>query len=485
MNPTSATAPALTPPRTAPPQARQPLPPPRLTSFADLSLRSEIFRAGAFNSLLMAALALAMVRALLHPEAVPFGPRHFALALIPLGYGALYIGALRAIASPAGRIPRWLWISNIALESLLPTAIILVVLRTHRLPPALAVTSPAMLAYALVLIMSALRLNPAICIASGVICSAGHAALIYFSGAGADAASIAAHGLPQTALFSYSLLIFVLSIAAALVAAQLRAHLTNLVGQAQRRERAENEIAFAAEVQQGLLPKSPPQFDGFDIAMWNPPADETGGDYYDWQPLPDGRLAVTLADVSGHGLGPALMAAFCRAYARAAMHGGPRGLGPAMSHVNTLLTDDLPPGRFVTLAAAVLSRDSDEVGLLSAGHGPILIHRARGGEIESRGADSLPLGVDGSMHYETGEPIRLADGDSLIFITDGFFEWTNAAGERFGIQRLSDRIRDSASSRSAAATIESMRRGVESFVAGAPQSDDLTAVVIRRHRAAR
>src|SRR5262249_54649784 len=86
-------------------------------------------------------------------------------------------------------------------------------------------------------------------------------------------------------------------------------------------------MKIARSIQQSLLPCVPPTIPGFDVAGWNPPADETGGDFYDWQILPNGSLVGVLADVTGHGLDPAMLAAVCCAYARAnlslqdALHG--------------------------------------------------------------------------------------------------------------------------------------------------------------------
>src|SRR5215813_3676354 len=84
---------------------------------------------------------------------------------------------------------------------------------------------------------------------------------------------------------------------------------------------------------------------GFEIAAWNKPADQTGGDYYDWQALPDGRVLVALADVTGHGIGPALLAAVCPAYARVSF-GQQNGFLKAIEQVNTAVSADVGEGRF-------------------------------------------------------------------------------------------------------------------------------------------
>src|SRR6185503_3990265 len=102
-----------------------------------------------------------------------------------------------------------------------------------------------------------------------------------------------------------------------------------------------------------------PNLCGFEVAGWNQPADQTGGDYFDWQTLPDGRFAVSLGDATGHGIGPALLSASCRAYARASfLSGDPDGL---LDNLNQLLVEDLPGNRFVTFAVVFLDTADSHV----------------------------------------------------------------------------------------------------------------------------
>src|SRR5204862_4204602 len=115
----------------------------------------------------------------------------------------------------------------------------------------------------------------------------------------------------------------------------------------------------ARSIQQSLLPQESPQISGFEIAGWNQPADETGGDYFDWKSLPDGKVVVTLADVTGHGIGPALLAVVCRAYARASFTVS-QTLTAAFDHINQALGSDLSSGRFATFVAAVCCPEWEE-----------------------------------------------------------------------------------------------------------------------------
>ena len=234
----------------------------------------------------------------------------------------------------------------------------------------------------------------------------------------------------------------------------------------------------------GLLPTRSPELAkaGFDITGMNRPADLTGGDYFDWQPLPDGKLAVVLADVSGHGIGPALVMAVCRAYARAS---APMSPDPAalLTRLNELLSGDLPDDRFITFVLGLLDKEGG-VQLISAGHGPTLLYRAASGEVLEFGGDGMPLGVSPVEQYGPTTSLKLVEGDVLVMLTDGFFEWARPGdGEAFGIKRLHEALRASASG-DAAGILRSIDETVCSFCKGTPQSDDMTAIVIKRVAAA-
>jgi sigma-B regulation protein RsbU (phosphoserine phosphatase) len=258
----------------------------------------------------------------------------------------------------------------------------------------------------------------------------------------------------------------------------LRANVERLAVEKAARKRIERDLDIAREIQQGLLPTSRPDLPGYQIAGWSKPADKTGGDYYDWHVLPNGRLFVSLADVSGHGVGPALVTAVCRAYARASfamMH----DIDVLMNRLNDLLVADLPRGRFVTFAGMVVDTATHRVRLISAGHGPIFHCRAARGELVEIEADGMPLGVLPDAQYTAGTDLELAPGDSLLLLTDGLFEWANASGELYGLKRLRASILGRAH-----ATPDELIRGlhddVRAFVGDTRQEDDITMVVLRR-----
>jgi serine phosphatase RsbU (regulator of sigma subunit) len=281
---------------------------------------------------------------------------------------------------------------------------------------------------------------------------------------------------------AYPAFILLAGVAATLVSIELRKHLMGSLREADARnslELVKKELDIARSVQQALMPKTPPNLPGFDIAGWNRPASETGGDYYDWQVMPDGRLAVAIADVTGHGLGPAMLMAVCRAYARACFPVGPE-LRDAMARVNEHLHGDVSAGRFVTFAVALVDPKSGGVEVLSAGHGPMLHLESATGNITQLDGDGVPLGIMENEDYGMPRRMQLAPGDVLLLVTDGFIEWPRAGdGQQYGVDRLSDLLRKNAAL-PAQTLIERMDADICAFSGGSPQLDDMTAVVIKR-----
>ena len=205
-------------------------------------------------------------------------------------------------------------------------------------------------------------------------------------------------------------------------------------------ERMARDLEIASKIQRGLLPSRVPESKVFDVAAMSRPAEQAGGDYYDWQELDDGRLIVTLADVTGHGIGPALVTAACRSYVRATAD-GQRAPVEILRRVNALLSDDLSGGRFVTFALIELSPESRSGLFLSAGHGPSFFLRTHDGQIDLVGSQGVPLGI--LAHHSCKEPIEFQfdAGDAFVLASDGFFEWGNIDGEQFGVERLAEVIR--------------------------------------------
>jgi serine phosphatase RsbU (regulator of sigma subunit) len=348
--------------------------------------------------------------------------------------------------------------------------------------PIAALTAPPILLVPLLPLMSVLRLRPNWTLGTGSV-------LVLVQLLLTIRAIHATAALPEAraVYFVYCGLLALIVIAAVEVSQAMRGHVREAAAEAAAHERADREVfrmnhdlAIARDIQQGLLPRRAPQLAGFEIIGMNRPADQTGGDYYDWQELPDGRLAVVLADVSGHGIGPAIVMAVCRAYARST---APTVRDPAamLSRLNELIGDDLPSDRFITLVVAVLASDGS-VQLISAGHGPTLLYRAREETVTEFDGDGVPLGVIPGEQYGPTQSLTLDEGDVLMMLTDGFFEWSRPGdGEAFGIPRLEQALRAAASA-DASTILRCIDESVRRFCNGSPQSDDMTAIVIKRRR---
>ncbi len=242
------------------------------------------------------------------------------------------------------------------------------------------------------------------------------------------------------------------------------------------KQRIESDLKLARDIQQGLLPEDDPQVEGFDIAGWNQPADDTGGDFWDHHQLPGGCLTLALADATGHGIGPALMMAACRSLFRATTSIS-RDLTEIIDRVNRLLYEDLTDSRSITAVLATL--DGDTLTFLSAGQAPLVRYLAASGELRWQNAHGIPLGIMPDYPWPAAERFTMVSGDLMMFVTDGFFEWENGREEEFGIPRMLEVFRQHRD-RSAQEIIRAMYHAVKDFVGRVPQSDDLTAVVVRK-----
>lgn len=251
-----------------------------------------------------------------------------------------------------------------------------------------------------------------------------------------------------------------------------------LLDQFAEKRRIERDLGIARSIQQGLLPRENPSVPGFDVAGWSRPADETGGDFFDFLPLDDGRLALAIADATGHGIGPALVSVEARALFRA-VAGGSAGLEAAVNAMHRLLCLDLPENRFVTAFCGVLDPASATLHYLSAGQGPILLYEAATASVRDLPVQGLPLAFFPEATYEGVVRIVFAPGDALVLLTDGFYEWADRHGEGFGEQRVRDLIR-TLHDRPAAEMIAEIYGAVVDFAGGTRQADDLTAVIVRR-----
>lgn len=239
----------------------------------------------------------------------------------------------------------------------------------------------------------------------------------------------------------------------------------------------EHDLDVARQIQQGLLPRENPRVDGYEIAGWNRSADETGGDCYDFFRMPDGRLAIFLADATGHGIGAALVIAQARALVRAMLK-ATQDLPKVVAGVNDLLSDDLSADQFVTAFLGILDPAANRLDYIANGQGPLML--VTGKECQVRPANSFPLAVIPAATFEAAEPFTFEPGATLVLLTDGFFEAADANAEQFGEERVVAHIRATAAE-PLTNVITLLHERLCAFAGKDDQVDDLTAVLVRRN----
>ena len=240
-----------------------------------------------------------------------------------------------------------------------------------------------------------------------------------------------------------------------------------------------HEMDLARKTQVALIPKHPPRVAGLEAAGWTAPASTTGGDCFDLWTLPDGRMGVFVADASGHGLAPAMIVSQARTLVRTLSEiilDDPHEL---LARVNARLSDDLDWGQFVTAVLGFLGSDGHLVWS-SAGHGPTLLRPRCRAPVEVLDPPVQPLGVVGSWFDGPPPPARIDVGGSLVLISDGIFEATNAAGEQFGTDRVVALLDSQPDACTPEDVIASLRQAVRDWQGNEEPHDDQTIVVVER-----
>ena len=240
---------------------------------------------------------------------------------------------------------------------------------------------------------------------------------------------------------------------------------------------SEEQFRVASEIQQHLFPRKAPQLDGFDIAGASRPAAATGGDYFDYLTTSDSQLALAIGDVSGHGIGPAMLMAETRAYLRILTRNR-NDLSLILTRANTMVGEDVGEERFVTMLLAKLDPEKRTLVYASAGHSPAFILGSDGAVKSELRRTGMPLGVMQDAEYTVSKPLRLAKGDVLVLLTDGLEETANPEGELFGVDRILQAVQQNRQSK-AAKIVESVFETLKDFSGNAEQVDDLTMIVAK------
>jgi serine phosphatase RsbU (regulator of sigma subunit) len=250
-------------------------------------------------------------------------------------------------------------------------------------------------------------------------------------------------------------------------------HNARLVEHERERQRLEQEINIARDIQQALLPRNFPNTPNFCVTGVNFPCLSVGGDYFDVFPLSDGRTAFVIADVSGKGLGAAILTTMLQG----ALSGMTLGTDPArvFNHVNRFLCEHSEVGRYATVFFGLLDNDG-HLEFINAGHpSPFLIRRGAAEDAFTEG--SFPVGLVPEAEY-TAASLKLEPGDTLVLFTDGVTEAMDPEEQFFGMPRLRQVLTGQME-----CPLEQLQKcvleAVENFTRGARQADDLTLLIVR------
>jgi serine phosphatase RsbU (regulator of sigma subunit) len=244
------------------------------------------------------------------------------------------------------------------------------------------------------------------------------------------------------------------------------------------KERMEEELSIARDLQVSMLPAECPQIKGFEVAAFSVSAREVGGDFYDFIEMGTDKAGFVIGDVTGKSVSGALVMSASRSVFRM-LSETELTVAESMIRANRRLKKDVKTGMFVALLYAVMNSKDKNLTMCSAGQTQPVHLSAKSGQatlIETVG-DTFPLGILDDAKYEE-TCLHLETGDKAIFYTDGIVEAMNAEEEMFGFERLLEIVQTSKAA-SADELLQEIIDRVKEFTGDAPQHDDLTLIVIR------
>lgn len=251
--------------------------------------------------------------------------------------------------------------------------------------------------------------------------------------------------------------------------------------EAAEKRRFERELNQASEIQRVLLPREAPELSDYEIAAEYRPARHVSGDYYDYVRVDGDRYGIAIGDVCGKGIAASLIMAMCRSNLRSR---APENLSPAsvLHSVNHSIFPDIREDMFVSLLYLILERGTSEVTLARAGHEPPILFRRSTGTTETVETPGLAAGIDEGPVFKRSvkdHRFRMETGDVLLLYTDGLVECEDSEGDEYGMDRLG-RVVEENSERDSQDIVNAIMADVARFSSGAPQSDDITLIAVRK-----
>jgi len=262
--------------------------------------------------------------------------------------------------------------------------------------------------------------------------------------------------------------------------------LNRLIEDLEDKQKMEQELQVAKEIQRRLLPESVPQIEGVDIAAMNVPSTQVGGDYYDFIPIDDKRWGIMIADVSGKGVPAGILMGTTRSAFRTQLALFPAHMTDmeveysvplTISKMNSFLYKDTESHKFVTIFYVILDVEKKSFTYTNAGHNPQLLYRPQDKTELLLTAGGIMVGVMEDAPFEK-DTVVLKVGDALVLYTDGITDAINQEEEFFGEERLFQLVKEH-SSLSAQELLDKIYGEITDFSKGAPQFDDITLIVLK------
>jgi sigma-B regulation protein RsbU (phosphoserine phosphatase) len=250
---------------------------------------------------------------------------------------------------------------------------------------------------------------------------------------------------------------------------------------ANEKKRLDHDLEIARDIQRILLPAEAPAINGFQISGINVPARQVSGDYFDYIRVDDERLGVAIADVSGKGVPASLIMAICRSVLRAEAARNP---SPAdvLRKVNRQLYPDIKEDMFISMAYLILDHERDGITLARAGHDAPLLYKRQSQTVSTIKPPGMVVGIDSGNVFDrltTDFTVPLERDDCLVLYTDGVTEALNVDGDEFGLDRMIQSVRASATD-GAQTIVKRIIEDVRNFTGSLPQNDDITLIAIRK-----
>src|SRR5438874_1598348 len=250
---------------------------------------------------------------------------------------------------------------------------------------------------------------------------------------------------------------------------------------ANEKKRLDHDLEIARDIQRILLPAEAPAINGFQISGINVPARQVSGDYFDYIRVDDERLGVAIADVSGKGVPASLIMAICRSVLRteAARNPSPADV---LRKVNRQLYPDIKEDMFISMAYLILNHQSDGITLARGGHDAPLLYKRQAQTVTPVKSPGMVVGIGSGNVFDrltSDFALPLERDDCLVLYTDGVTEALNGEGEEFGVDRMAQSVRASATG-GAPAIVKRVIEDVRNFAGSHPQNDDITLIAIRK-----